>query len=111
MNPMEDMLKKHTETFYVLNRQVMGLCSTSSALRIRARILKERKCVDAFEEVENMQLSKLLILHANTLDEIAKNIKENVDKFVEEENEMFNVIEVQLKDLNEQSEGLKHDRL
>jgi gas vesicle protein len=109
MNPMEAMLKKHTETFYILKRQVMGLYSTSSALRIRARILKERKCVDVFEEVENTQLSELLTLHANTLDEIAKNVKENVDKFVEEENEMMSIIEIQLKDLNEKTERLKHD--
>jgi gas vesicle protein len=65
--------------------------------------------VDVFEEVENTQLSELLTLHANTLDEIAKNVKENVDKFVEEENEMMSIIEIQLKDLNEKTERLKHD--
>ncbi len=111
MNSMETMLKKHTETFYVLKRQVMGLYSTSSALRIRARILKERKCADIFEEVENTQLSELLTFHANTLDEIAKNIKENVDKFVDEENEIMSIIEIQLKELNERTERLKYDRL
>jgi len=104
-----EMLKQHTETFYVLKRQVMGLYSISSALRIRTRILKERKCADVFEEVVNMQLSERLILYANTLDEIAKNVKENVDKFVEEENEMMNIIEIQLKELNEKTERLKHD--
>lgn len=109
MTQMDELLKQHQETYYELKRKTLGLFSIAAALKIRAGLLRKRECVDVFEEVENKQLSELLDLHAKSLEEIAKSFRDNVDKFVDEENKMTEVIEIQLKSVNEKVERLKRE--
>lgn len=98
MRTNDEVLKDHTETYYEIKRKVQGLFLTSYSINTCSRIA---------ETNGDHKLSESLELHSKTIKEIAIEIKDNLEKFVEEENEMFDIVGVKLKEINEKVERLK----
>jgi hypothetical protein len=88
----DELVNKHVETFNSMNRQVMGLHMIASALESRSKIL--------MRDAGKSDTTDALDFNAKVIHEIAQNLKENLNKFADEENEMMECIEKQLKEIN-----------
>jgi hypothetical protein len=84
----DETMKKHIEAFYTIERQITGLHTTSSVLKMRAKGLSESGEVDSANVVK---------FQADVLIEIANNIKENLSILAESENKMFEEVNDQLR--------------